>query len=85
MKQGAKITRLLISAFKWNKCDLLCMYSYDLDVLQTFSMIVPYMPLGCDDGNPYLTCKHSSRDAYWYKKGVNAGESIMQPWMKQMA
>ena len=61
------------------------MYSYDPDVLRTFSMIVGHMPPGCEDGNLFLTCKHTSRDAYWYKKGVNARESTMQPWMKKMA
>ena len=48
-------------------------------------MIVAHIPPSCDDGNLYLTCKHTSRDVYWYKKGVNIRESTMQPWMKQMA
>ncbi len=61
------------------------MYSYDLDVLQTFSILVSHMLPITQDGHLFPTIKHNSRNDLWLKKGINVGERNMWHWMKQMA
>ncbi len=61
------------------------MYSYDLDVLQTFSILVSHMLPITQDGHLFPVIKHNSRNVLWFKKGINVGERNMRHWMKQMA